>query len=64
MSRGHPDCILEAVVGGASLTARDNEGDTALDLAKAYGYADCIALLKEAARQPDPVAWARARLGR
>ena len=67
-SKGNSGCVLEAVAGGARLTARTkyDHGQTALDVAtgKTYGSPACTALLEEAAGQPDPAAWARARLGR
>ena len=33
--------------GGADLTLRDKGGDTALDLARSYGYSEVVALLSQ-----------------
>ena len=33
--------------GGADLTLRDNDGDTALDNARSYGHSEVVALLSQ-----------------
>ena len=45
--RGYLAIATRLLEGGADLTLRDNDGDTALDLARSWGKSEVVALLSQ-----------------
>jgi ankyrin repeat protein len=44
---GHLAIAKRLLEGGADVTLRDDEGKTAIDIAREYGYSEVVALLSE-----------------
>ena len=49
--KGHDACLKVLLEAGADITAKDNRGRTAKDLAQEYGHTAVVALLEEAMQQ-------------
>ena len=43
---GHDKCVQLLINNGADITLKNNDGKTALQIAKDWGYQNCVKLLK------------------